>query len=55
MIAAQLRKQTKSFGLSLADRACLSLARIMDLPVVTADKCWVEISDILNIPVILIR
>lgn len=31
---------TKEFGLSLGDRACLALAGIKNLPVVTADKQW---------------
>jgi len=39
-MAASLRKHTKSLGLSLGDRACLSLAKIKKLPVLTADKIW---------------
>ncbi|MDD2802079.1 MAG: type II toxin-antitoxin system VapC family toxin [Methylobacter sp.] len=35
-----LRMTTKEFGLSLGDRACLALADIKNLPVVTADKQW---------------
>lgn len=35
-----LRMITKEFGLSLGDRACLALADIKSLPVVTADKQW---------------
>ncbi|MDO9160967.1 MAG: type II toxin-antitoxin system VapC family toxin [Methylococcaceae bacterium] len=35
-----LRMTTKEFGLSLGDRACLALAGIKNLPVVTADKQW---------------
>lgn len=35
-----LRITTKEFGLSLGDRACLALADIKNLPVVTADKQW---------------
>ncbi len=35
-----LRISTREFGLSLADRACLALAYIKKIPVVTADKQW---------------
>jgi PIN domain nuclease of toxin-antitoxin system len=37
---AKLRPKTKAAGLSLGDRACLALARTLDLPVLTADKAW---------------
>lgn len=35
-----LRMGTREFGLSLGDRACLALAYIKKLPVITADKQW---------------
>jgi len=38
--AGLLRPQTKQFGLSLGDRACLALARSGTLPVLTADRAW---------------
>lgn len=37
---AQLRPLTREHGLSLGDRACLALARRLDLPAVTADTAW---------------
>lgn len=40
-----LRNVSKTFGLSLGDRACLALAIIKKLPVLTADRIW------LNVPV----
>jgi PIN domain nuclease of toxin-antitoxin system len=40
---AQLREKTKAFGLSLADRACISLALRLKLPVVTADRTWMRV------------
>ena len=40
--AAALRTGTRSRGLSLADRACLALARTLDLPAVTADRAWAD-------------
>lgn len=35
-----LRNKTKAAGLSVGDRACINLASIKKLPVVTADKVW---------------
>lgn len=37
---AMLRPSTKSRGLSLADRACLTLGQRLDLPVLTTDRIW---------------
>jgi ribonuclease VapC len=50
---ARLRPLTKAHGLSLADRACLALAKRLDLPVVTADRDWAGLD--LGITVQLIR
>lgn len=44
---------TKSAGLSLGDRACLALAKRLELPAVTADRVWEKLS--LDITVKLIR
>ena len=38
--AAQLWLDTKKHGLSLADRACLSLGYSLSLPILTMDKAW---------------
>lgn len=38
--AGLLRTRTVSFGLSLGDRACLSLARLLNVPAVTTDAVW---------------
>jgi ribonuclease VapC len=51
---AELKKLTKPYGLSLGDRACLSLAKIKKLPVLTANKIWSKINH-KNLNVILIR
>ena len=48
-IAADLRSKTKSLGLSLGDRACLSLAIAKDLPILTADKAWLKLKIGVNI------
>ncbi len=37
---ARLRPLTRSLGLSLSDRACLALARLLRLPAMTADRVW---------------
>ncbi len=53
VIAGMLRPKTKSMGLSLGDRACLSLAMKLDLPVMTADTVWAKLS--LGITIQIIR
>lgn len=40
---ADLWQQTRRRGLSLADRACLSLALRLNLPVLTCDRAWAEL------------
>ena len=42
--AALLWPQTRNLGLSLADRACLSLALRLNLPVLTCDPLWAELT-----------
>jgi len=42
-IAADLWPDTKTIGLSLADRACLATGRRLNIPVITADKAWKEL------------
>jgi PIN domain nuclease of toxin-antitoxin system len=44
---------TRSAGLSVGDRACLGLAKELDLPVVTADRMWASLD--LGIEIELIR
>nr|VFK10396.1 MAG: PIN domain nuclease, a component of toxin-antitoxin system (PIN domain) [Candidatus Kentron sp. LPFa]VFK13232.1 MAG: PIN domain nuclease, a component of toxin-antitoxin system (PIN domain) [Candidatus Kentron sp. LPFa]VFK26507.1 MAG: PIN domain nuclease, a component of toxin-antitoxin system (PIN domain) [Candidatus Kentron sp. LPFa] len=41
-IAARLWGKTRRYGLSLADRACISLAMERQLPILTADRIWAE-------------
>ncbi len=40
METARLRPLTRSLGLSLSDRACLALARLLRLPAMTTDRAW---------------
>ncbi|AIL13723.1 hypothetical protein IM40_09925 (plasmid) [Candidatus Paracaedimonas acanthamoebae] len=42
-LAADLRKQTKAYGLSLGNRACIALGQKMQLPIYIADKIWNEL------------
>ena len=41
--AGFLRLATRSRGLSLGDRACITMARCLGLPVLTADRVWTEL------------
>jgi PIN domain nuclease of toxin-antitoxin system len=52
-LVAALWAPTRSAGLSLADRACLALARRLDLPAHTADRAWRKLD--LDVEVVLIR
>ena len=51
-ISAELRRVTRSSGLSLGDRACLALAKSTDLPVLTADRTWLDAGSDVEIEVI---
>ena len=51
--AGLLRRQTRTLGLSLGDRACLALAVETGLPVVTADRAWAQLD--LGIQVTVVR
>ena len=52
---AELRPLTKSAGLSLGDRACLGLAKLMDATAVTSDRPWMAIAEPVGVKVLLIR
>lgn len=53
MRAGWLRRETRTLGLSLGDRACLALAEREGLPAVTADRVWSRLD--LSVEVRLIR
>ena len=42
--AGLLRTSTQNFGISLGDRACLSLAKKLGIDALTADRAWTELS-----------
>jgi len=46
---------TRAAGLSLGDRACLALARRLDLPALTTDRAWQAIASQVGARVELIR
>jgi ribonuclease VapC len=41
--AARFGASTRHLGLSLGDRACLALAHRLGLPVLTADRSWLDL------------
>ena len=43
MEIARLRPLTKSFELSLGDKACLALGKRLRIPILTADRIWAEV------------
>lgn len=53
--AARLRALTRHAGLSLGDRACLALARVRSVPVLTADRAWSGLAAQIGVDVELIR
>ncbi|HEX8302539.1 type II toxin-antitoxin system VapC family toxin [Sphingomonas sp.] len=53
--AGILRAFTAQAGLSLGDRFCLSLARRLRLPVLTADSAWRQVEAEVGVSVHLIR
>ena len=55
LASAALRSITRSAGLSLGDRACLALAKLMDGTAVTSDRAWLDIAETTQIKVIMIR
>ncbi len=54
MLAAALRLPTREYGLGLGDRLCLATGSFLRLPVLTADRIWLEI-DSPDIDIKLIR
>jgi ribonuclease VapC len=52
MTTARLRVSTRSAGLSLGDRACLSLAERSGAVAVTADRAWLRIEADIEVQVI---
>ena len=51
--AAELWPRTRAAGLSLADRACLALARHHGVPALTADRAWGDVQ--VGVEVVVVR
>ena len=54
-VAGLLAPLTRPAGLSLGDRACLALARQLNVRVLTADRSWQGLAGPLGIAIDLIR
>ena len=55
LACAALRPLTKSAGLSLGDRACLALAKLMEGVAVTADQAWQDVRISAVVKVLMVR
>ena len=51
-VTGQLWQQTRQYGLSLGDRACLSLGLRLNVPVLTSDRVWTKLGLTLEVRVI---
>jgi ribonuclease VapC len=51
-MAGRLWEQTRQYGLSLGDRACLSLGLRLGVAVLTSDRAWASLNLSLDIQVI---
>jgi ribonuclease VapC len=49
VLTASLRQQTRTYGLSLGDRACLALSLRLHCPVLTADPLWSKLDIGVNV------
>lgn len=52
-LVGSLQESTRNQGISFGDRACLALAMLRGLPVITAQKKWKELE--FNVEIILLR
>jgi PIN domain nuclease of toxin-antitoxin system len=43
IIAGLLRHTTRAAGLSIGDRCCIALAQALSLPLLTADRVWLDL------------
>lgn len=52
---ASLRLSTRHVGLSLGDRACLALAKLVKGTAVTSDSAWSDVAEVAGVKVLMIR
>ncbi|MBJ7348607.1 MAG: PIN domain-containing protein [Thermoleophilaceae bacterium] len=55
LAVAEMYEATRAIGLSLADRACLALAKTLGVPAMTADRDWAQVAQVVGVDVELIR
>lgn len=53
--AGQLASITRKAGLSLGDRACLTLAKVRNAEVLTADRHWQQVAGATGLTITLLR
>lgn len=53
--AVSMTSITKKYGLSLGDKYCLALAKMLKIPVYTVDRVWKNLENLLDIEVNFIR
>ncbi|AFY31397.1 PIN domain-containing protein [Calothrix sp. PCC 7507] len=51
-VTGRIWQQTRQYGLSLGDRACLSLGLRLNIPVLTTDRVWRNLDLALDVRVI---
>jgi PIN domain nuclease of toxin-antitoxin system len=44
-----------SFGVSLGDKYCLALGKLLNKPIYTADRAWKQFEALLDVEIVLIR
>ncbi|MBP7189682.1 MAG: type II toxin-antitoxin system VapC family toxin [Rickettsiaceae bacterium] len=54
-LCGALHQKTREYGLSLGDRACISLGEKLNVPVYTADRIWEKVQKYTKTPIIIIR
>lgn len=51
--SAEIIKETRPYGLSLGDRACIALSMETGYPIYTADRIWEKLS--MNLDIVFVR
>ena len=54
-LAGRMRAQTRAIGLSLGDRACLTLAKTLGAIALTSDRAWLVIAAEVGVSVEMVR
>lgn len=54
-LSGEIRAVTRDYGLSLGDRACLAIGLRDDHDVLTADRAWSQVANVLDVRIVQIR